>query len=453
MSRSALLIFGAAAIILGIAAILTMFPAGGTAPQGPLLGVAASEIVALRVEDSGRVQSIYQDDNGRWRYRSPERTQRSQDDWPILRERANGVTRVLAGMTAMGRGRAFDDAGAIDVEVGLADGSWRVLQFDGVSVGGRRSVRIDGDVSWLVDASLVDALTTPGPSQWRIPRALPEVDLDVARVTIESADLRLVLSRTGNSWRIAEPITARADDSAVRRLLTTLVTFEVIEFLDDEGRTNVSLANSRVRITCETEVRRLGAGDDVETETRTESVSLGGPADIAANTFFATNGAGDRFTVDGGALGQLPMAPESYVARIASAQSPEDVGMLEIALENEPTRAFRRGLGTWSELQPDGLVADADSTEVEGLLELFCVAQAQHVTLQKPDDFAPHGAVTLFDFDGGPLARFPFGETPGGVLIVEVMPPGAESPLFLHFAGIALGDDVDTPATAGPPSD
>ena len=142
MSRSALLIFGAAALLLGIAALLTLLPARETAPRGPLLGLAASEIVALRFEADAQTQSIYQDDNGRWRYRGPGSADASSSDWPVLRERASGVVRILAGMTALGRGRAMDDTGGVRVEVGLDDGSWRVLHFDATSVGGRRSVRV-----------------------------------------------------------------------------------------------------------------------------------------------------------------------------------------------------------------------------------------------------------------------------------------------------------------------
>jgi hypothetical protein len=252
--------------------------------------------------------------------------------------------------------------------------------------------------------------------------------MDVSRLTIESPGQVLTLARTGSAWRLESPFIARADDVVIRRLVTSLAAIQVERFMDDPLVDSSAPQEARVTVTCETNVRRIGVDDEVAETKRIMTLGLEGAADVAARNFFATDGHGRRFVVSGSALTDMSLAPETYVALTPTSYTPADIGMVQIEEPSGAVRAYRRGLGEWTQQMPDGSPRAVADAALEGALQLICSTPAASVATTPPEGLASLGALTLLDFDNGPLIELGASSSRDGKLVIAVTPAGLRTP-------------------------
>jgi len=437
MSRTAILLFGALALVFGVAALYSAMT--GVAPTGegaPLLGVQPSQVQALRVVRPGETPIIVERaGDGSWSLR------REGDDageaWPINPSNARGAVRVLCEMRPLSTADPETPINEVlRVELILDDGEKRSIQVDAESLGGRRLVRTGDGRAASVESAVVDAFTSPGPLAWRRRVALPGVGPEVSRITLVGRDATLRLVRAGSSWRIDEPVRMRAGDGAVRSLIGALAGAAVQRFIDDPeaaAEAPVGDDDTRLTILCETDERIFDEGGELRTVTRTASLAVGAPAGVDQASFFARTGAGQTMVIDG-AVGQLSLDPAAYAAATAAATRPADVGAVIIRPATGEQRGYRRGIDGWSRMAPDGSLQPTDGEPIESLLSFFGERVAPRVAFEPPADLERIAIVTLLDFESGPLETIGVFRTPEA-LVCELRPIGATEPAYLVYPG------------------
>lgn len=381
-----------------VALVLALAQGGGVVDVGSALVqrsvFGADEVVITPGSGVPPARFVRQGD--RWRV--------AADGWPANDAAVRGALRLL-GEVAVAGGGARASEGETSVEIGFPDGERVTLWVEpsARAVGGGGVVRDERGRFGRAPADLARALETVNVDAWRDPSALPGVDIEASRVTIERAGGDVALARVNGRWFLRAPVRAKADDRAVAALLGDLIDLRAVSFGGEspEGTPDAGLR----AVVVETD-RRVPTGDGALSTRveRSELRVLGAAPDDLSLRVVESNGV--RLRVRGDPLHALDAEPAAFVSRQATTASPADVGMIVV---RGPTGevAFRRRVLEWVALG-DAATRLLDPAEesggVERTLAFLANAQAQDVSISREEGPAPTHAIQVFGLNDEPLA-------------------------------------------------
>lgn len=401
MNQRSLIFLGiltAAVVALALALIVG---SGNRAEIGsPLLsrsvfGATAMEITPPVASGDGSTSIRFQRDDERWVV--------ARDGWPANDAAVRGALRLL-GEVAVAGGGATSTEGETGIVLEFEGGERRAFWVEPSSraVGGGAVIRDERGVFGRAPVELARAFESVAVDSWRSPAAMPRVEIEASRVTIERADRETVaLVSVNGRWFVREPARAKADDRAVAALLGDLIDLRAIRF---GGEPTASVAAGVVRVTVERDRRVPGASDQVRIETDRSVLSVLGPANSdASETVVESDGV--RLVVRTDRLAALAVDPSEFVSRSAMSASASDVGMIMLRSASDEV-AYRRDVLAWTAMSPaaSGLLDPTEeSGGVERTLAFLANARAERVELGEPVA-PPSRFIQVFDLAYEPLA-------------------------------------------------
>ncbi len=410
-------------------------------PAGPLLAFQPSQVVALIVErpapGAGTEGAYRLGDGSEWEIRWSPGDGGDPRSWPASPTPVRAALRILSTLAAAAEADAGvkPDAAAARVSLLLDDKTERVLRLGSQPMAGRvlvevidpppgpaRPARGAGRVCW-VDSGISDALVGTGLRAWRDRTAFPNIGVDVSRITLRGAGGTLALARVAGKWALREPVSAPADEQAVRTLLAGLASIQIADFGDAGLRAPAQAAPPLAALVLESDVREP-VGDVFVTRTTIRDAEFASIAGLASDQVLvrlrrrtesrqidgsggggAPETAGYAFTVPLADVSGLAATPESYLSRIAAASAPGDVGQLVIR-RADASRTFVRTIDGWAEAR-DGEtplpLAPEDRIGLEALLKLLCETRAEGVSLAQPGGWSGARTIELRSLGGQPL--------------------------------------------------
>jgi hypothetical protein len=490
MSRSAVIISLALALILALAALLLLRqPVSGPSGAGGAGGAGGSRLLdfdparvrELRFSRSPAAAGGPEDrivraaaDPGSWSLTvNGPGTPRS---WPVSAVRVHSALRLLSETASdppVGPRAILQDPATLTL--GLDDGSTRTLAMSSNRLGGRNLAEVVGNpghpdpLPTLIDGALYDALVTTGPRAWREEAPLPGLGPDVSRLTLTTPKGELVLARVRGHWRVQSPVAAPAEDSAVSHLVSQLAGLRIVRFMDDATPESIAaqLASPVATLTIESERRSL-SGSDADAITRTTGIQrlmVGTPADAAEQTLLAaiepeaprvSPAAGPArwlpIALPKDALGAVSMDPAAYIAKRAVEMPAADVTGVTIRRSrhdpDEPAAVgYTRSVDGWSRLGSDGSatpISPEEATPIAAIIALLTAAPADSVAVAAPAADQPIAVITIASADGQEMvelllrsgnvlvARRAGSPAPGGTAgasISRSYPPAAAAPI------------------------
>lgn len=381
--------------------------------QPPVL--APSEVVRIDHRDGAATRQA----PGRWTVTiAGEDTQ-----WPGSTAAIREALRAAADISRIDSTAHDGDAPGNAFTFGTASENTRTLALAEASIGGMRSVVIDGDFTVRAPAALVEKLLA-GPRAWRDTTLFPNAGPNVTRLLIrqpatESDGAREIdITKTAGRWLLASPVLARASDDAMRSAIARVASSSIVRFLDEAPSDLESgLDQPSFVITVE-------AGDDVR------RLSFGASANAAGTERFATTGAGHYFIADTELLRELRLDPAAYTDRRPSAVVPADVHGVRV----DDARA-QRTLSGWSDAPFDA----------GGVLAMLTRDFGGIVAFETPAGWSPGATVTLEDLAGEPLDVIGVGRDASGAVYARTQMPGG-GPVFYSLpresAAAILGETV-----------
>jgi hypothetical protein len=192
-------------------------------------GVVAIEI--LRSNQTLRAERVGE----RWRLTAPVA-------YPALAARIEALLLQLAGLSAEQRA-----PGRKPAEFGLAPPQATILlhfptNHIEVRIGGKSPVgerlyfQVAGDPDVLATDAVFAERLPASPNDWRDPALLDLDGLSFNRVEVRGGGRGFAVQRdvTNNEWQLIRPMSARADHPKVERLIESLKTWRVEEFVTDD---------------------------------------------------------------------------------------------------------------------------------------------------------------------------------------------------------------------------
>jgi hypothetical protein len=286
-------------------------------------------------------------------------------------------------------------------------------------VGGGAAVRDAAGRQGRAPIDLARAFETAKADTWRSLAAMPTVEIESSRVTIERmGEPPIALARVRGRWFLREPARAKADDRAVAALIGDLIDLRAIRF---DGEAAGQTTSGVTAIVVERDERVPASDGSVSTRVARSELQTLGPAN-ADGSESAVVSDGVRLVMRTDRLEALNIDPSDLVSRSAIAAGPGDIGMIVLrGMSGEI--AFRRKVSEWDALG-EAATRLADPTEesggVERLLSFLSNAQAETVAID-PDRA---GVVTLdrfiqiFGLGDEPIATIGVGRTDSGGLVL-----------------------------------
>jgi len=421
MSKSIVAIAVLLAAILGIsAAVMLSGPStgGGSAETGApdagsatLFSIEPAEVAAITVERDGQLSSVRRGEGASWVFvDGPVQMTAPPTGWPANAPRIRATLDRLSRIDRVGEDVSAEPGeSAVSITLTSRDGASNTLRVARVAIGGNIVAATD-DRSGLIERSAVAPILDEGPSAWRLRNALPGVGpTTTSRLTIEAeGSPRLSFEKIETSWYLRSPVSARADNDAVDSVLSALNAAEVVRFTPRD--TQADFADPAVTITSERDRRTLEIG---RTDIRTERVV----AEVASP--FSGGGASvpARITLDDGSTHRVSITRDSLpqsatldnaerlLAKSPSDAAADDVFFLTIAPpEGGETIGFRRRLGTWVEMRPDGGEAEVRRTtreSIDATVSLLTSPVGNPTTISRPAVFRTPARIELRDISGG----------------------------------------------------
>lgn len=460
MSRKAVLISLILAIALGAAALLLLRQRGPAPAIGPLLDFKPSAARHLQVTRPNHAMEIAEriGDGSDWSIACRAPGSDATIGWPASPTPVRAGLRILSTLTPIAeadRGTVLD-ADAASVEIGLDGGSHRSFRLGSRPLSGRVLLELvepgsdrpemKGRVFW-VEADIARVLTDTGLLAWRERAAFPGLAADVARITMTGDAGRLALARVGGRWALREPVSAPADEQAVRTLLASLAAMQIKDFGENGIPESAGAPPPLGSIALETD-QREPEGDSFLTRTSTRRIEFARVAGLAGDQVLVrlwpttrTRHADGRvedsaagnyaYTVSLEDVGALVGAPDTYLSRIAATTPAADVGRVVIrgvGVGGGSARTLVRTIDGWSEPRPDGTpvpLSAEDRSGVEALLTLLCETHAEEATLRRPEGWSGAWTVDLQSLGGDPLDTVEIGLFQGasGAATVAHTPP------------------------------
>jgi Domain of unknown function (DUF4340) len=407
MSRTPTLILIVLALVLAIVTFIVVRSSGGAGEALPLLGATTEPVQQFTVWKDGHIVSQAE---RQMISNVPGWMQTAPIKHPLLTTAVEGLLREALSLSTAER--ANGDATSLGFKPAQAlfeVGDLGVIELGRRTVAGRALVRKrGGDHAYVVDDTLHRLLLDTDSVAWRKRDVFDNLGVEVGRVRLERGDETIQLARLRGAWRVIEPVGEIANEAAVHQLLAYLVDSDVQSFILDEPEdlARFGLAEPSLTVTVETDRKHFGSNGEVDVETDTQALHLGGPADIAGSVFYARRAERDCITTVAAPLvARLHTPLADLLSRVGTAVQPTDVAALEI-VGADSTVSLKRTLEGWT-VQP-ARVGIAAGPLAEELLTVLCVTEALEVTL--PDQAADRppatSALTLRGYDTSDLARF-----------------------------------------------
>lgn len=385
-NRALLIIALALAAYIGLVELRRESEAQRRRRERRALRVEPDRARALRVETEGLRVAVV-NENGLWTLAEP------------VREPADAgvVGRILLALERLPRGETItpDDrrrAGAALSDYGLDPPRARVtVESEGATL----SLRIGratpaGDGLYVMAEGAADVLTTaPGflsliPArldQWR-DRALYRVEpARVRRLEVRRPGGALRLERGERGWTVAAPHPARAEPTAVTRLLTGLLSARIGEFVAEGAAQAAAAALDEAALVVE-----LGG----ENRGLAEPLLVGGSVADAPEWRYARFRNRDiLFTIPAQVYALLSAPVEQYRDRRLTPLEPAEIQSIRLEIGDEFLRIAREE-GVWKIVEPARAPADADT--VEALMRSWSGALVERFTAEAgadADDFQP----------------------------------------------------------------
>ncbi|MFG0251801.1 MAG: DUF4340 domain-containing protein [Phycisphaerales bacterium JB038] len=407
MSRTPTIILIVLALVLAVAAfIILRTPAGPAEPQ-PLLGPASQPIERFTVYRDGYI--ICQAER-RTISNVPGWLQTAPIEHPLLTTAVETLLREALALTTEepARGDAVS-LGFKPIRASIEVDGLGTLDLGRRTVAGKAIVRQRGEGdAYTVDDTLHRLLLDGDPVAWRKRDLFDNLSVEVGRVRLTRGEETLHLARLRGAWRVLEPVGEVANETAVQQLLAYLIDSDVQSFILDEpdDLARFGLAEPSLSVTVETYRKRFGPGGEVEVESDTQTLHIGGPADIAAATFYAKRGQRDCVTTVAAPLVAMLGTPlTDLLSPVAAPLQQTDIAAVELDQADQRT-TLTRTLEGWAAAPALG---DRTANQLaEEVLTLLCVTEALEVALPAGDADRPPAAVTitLRGYDTSDLARF-----------------------------------------------
>jgi len=386
------------------------------------LSVRAGEIrrMAIRTEDREAMTV--------WRVREAWIARASGVDapWPV------GSSHVRAAIAQLVEGvwtdpdrasatRPAPDREMVAVELRGTEHEWEI-SLGSTRVGGMRPARVRADdgeaVAALAEWQLGEVFTPEAVRAWRVMRAMPMGEPEASRIVlraVEGEDLELV--RRKGRWRLTEPLRARADAGAARRVVSTVRAAELVELLDgrDPGDRELGLTDGGVVALRIEDDRRVREGDRFRTETLVARVVVGGEVSLAG---------GERYLLLEGWLERAGSEPErvwgpmvatarmedladafptvdACLSRRAIGFPAADIGSIRLGAEEstDSTDSYRRRGGEWTR-HPSGAPARPERQRVLAALAHLIGEVEAGVARRAPVELGSVATVEIGSFEG-----------------------------------------------------
>jgi uncharacterized protein DUF4340 len=217
-------------------------------------------------------------------------------------------------------------------------------QSDGVYV------RIDsGGSVWLVGKTLVEKLEQP-LDQWRNRKVLELDDVQVARIEIKTPKRAIEFARQNDTWRIVQPLNARASSHAVESMLDALASLRAEKFLSEEGADlkKYKLDEPRSEITLKTDK----GGDPGQT------LLVGAPAGEQLSSV-VRKGSSSIVAVSAKVIAMLDASLNDLRDNQLLHIDKRDIAAAEIRRDNQLIRVEKADSG-WKIIAPKQAAADRD---------------------------------------------------------------------------------------------
>lgn len=403
-----------------------------------------AQVKAVRVEARGSEVRLERAGEG-WRVVAPVQTQadRAAADGLVskmadLRRRSS-----IAEADAGGAGRFGLDRPRFRVELTLADGGRRLLEageenpFDGsffARAGGGPVVSVGGEARFALEKDLLDL---------REKQLLPVEENAVSRLEVKGPKLAFALERSGAGWRLAAPVSERADEGTVGRLLAALRGLRAARFVDVPGPgRDYGLDRPRWH------VRLVGPGETVRT------LALGAPAagrgtgasPAAAELWARASGSPAVAAVPERQVKDLEVDLWALRDKAALHFEPDQVAALKVdrggtslQLQRGPAAADGGPSREWVLTAPR--TGPVTAWKASGLLYALRGLRAIRFADESGKRLAEHGldrpeaAVTLLGAGGETLGRLEVGKTRGEETFVR----SSEGPRILAVVSSSLG--------------
>lgn len=360
-----------------------------------VFGATAIEIAPPVASRDGSTTIRFERDEERWVV--------ARDGWPANDAAVRGALRLLGEVAIAGNGAPATEGETgivIEFEGGERYGFW--IEPSSRAVGGGAVVRDERGAFGRAPVDLARAFEAVAVDTWRSPAAMPRVEIEASRVTIEYADREtLSLASVNGRWFVREPARAKADDRAVAALLGDLIDLRAVRF---GGEPTTSAGSGVVRVAVERDRRVPDESGQVKIETDRSVLAVLGPANgDASETVVESDGV--RLVVRSDRLGALAVDPSEFVSRTAMRASASDVGMIVLRSASGEV-AFRRDILSWEALGPAAtrlLDPTVESGGVERTLAFLANAQAERVELGDRDE-PPSRFMQVFGLGDEPLA-------------------------------------------------
>jgi hypothetical protein len=412
-NRSLIFLTILAAAAVAFALVIVTGGGGSVQIGAPLLDRPIFSTIALEIEPADGAEPLRIERVG-------ERWVIASDGWPANETAVRAALRLLGEIPISAGGASPSDRETrvtLEFEGGEKAEFW--IEPAARAVGGGAAVRDAAGRQGRAPIDLARAFETAKADTWRSLAAMPTVEIESSRVTIERmGEPPIALARVRGRWFLREPARAKADDRAVAALIGDLIDLRAIRF---DGEAAGQTTSGVTAIVVERDERVPASDGSVSTRVARSELQTLGPAN-ADGSESAVVSDGVRLVMRTDRLEALNIDPSDLVSRSAIAAGPGDIGMIVLrGMSGEI--AFRRKVSEWDALG-EAATRLADPTEesggVERLLSFLSNAQAETVAID-PDRA---GVVTLdrfiqiFGLGDEPIATIGVGRTDSGGLVL-----------------------------------
>ncbi len=450
MSRSALIIsllLVAALSIVGIALLIAP-PAATASDASSLLRLDPSRVASIRVAVSDDASVITRTDAGGWLIHLESAGANPTAPWPAEPTQVRSIVRTLCDLrdaSASGEPISQSVEPALTVTITMTGGDTHSVVFGSTPLGGRRLVEVDVRRTGEVDDAIYRAMTSPGPASWRISSPLHSVGERTSRVAVRTpgANSGVELAKIDGSWFIRQPIQSKASDIAAKELLVSLGALRIDHFIDDHTSitmTEAGLEAPRLLCTVEEDRRSYSASDEqIQTQTTTQTLAIGGPADLSGRLVYASINNGETFAVINiEPITSVSLAGEAYLAPSAAETIGSNIGAIAIRIAGQPEARYERDIEGWRVLDASGTALGQSPTEpIDALITALTQTPASSLTIEPPESYRPIASITLSDFAGGQLELLE-----AGLITTDV---GANAPVIRSGQVFRVYEGSETP--------
>ncbi|MSR28785.1 MAG: DUF4340 domain-containing protein [Phycisphaerales bacterium] len=210
-----------------------------------------------------------------------------------------------------------------------------------------------------------------------------------------------------SSWRIAAPVSTRADREAVERWLDALARARATGFVVDSptDRAAFGLDEPLATVQIRSSVRSVDPQGQIVDAPRVERLEIGAPVRAEAPERFARLASHPEaiMEIDEAAVAAAMPPALSLVDATATGLRPADIRGVRLEPGDASSARLERAAGDWMLVDTRGTRA-ADARAVEGLLARLCSDRATEIAQGAPPTELLLGRIVVEGFDGREIA-------------------------------------------------